>query len=533
MCVSSHAASGGLRACMLVRSPPAPAPPSLRPPPSHHAPQDPIPRIPSGLGYKRCGERVKVNPMGDIIVRPSYFEMTLLQRCALPPRPTRRLRRLRAPSTASPSPPAHTPRRGATAADHKTGNYALSLAAVLKAQFVATKRLPGGAAGVERLCAAVDVGEALTLRRADLESLRDPSVVPEVMTPARIKVRAHVQQRSVPRAERPARPPAPPAWQLATRAAASPPPPPHPPGAPEPQQAAHSAVPALRRPRGGEQCGGERRGRRVRERWGERRSKQHAGGGTSSSRRRVIFVVQYASLRLGALCNVMGSATAAPGLQAARCGRGARRPRCATSRPTARAGRYAKANRLIGASTPLVLARWCCLHAPSAGGGTRGRGRGDGPHPRGSAMATKPAVAALDDQEEADAKGRVDAGGNGLHKASAAGAAGADADDADTSSFDGGDAYGDDCVVLRYEVASRREARALQYSMWGLTVLLMIGAIVFLAVSSSASPVTIHSLRKWYVFQLALGVVCLVTVMALGAAAVVGTRRAIKSGKRW
>ena len=148
-------------------------------------------------------------------------------------------------------------------------------------------------------------------------------------------------------------------------------------------------------------------------------------------------------------------------------------------------------------------------------------------------MATKPAVAALDDQEEADAKGRVDAGGNGLHKASAAGAAGADADDADTSSFDGGDAYGDDCVVLRYEVASRREARALQYSMWGLTVLLMIGAIVFLAVSSSASPVTIHSLRKWYVFQLALGVVCLVTVMALGAAAVVGTRRAIKSGKRW
>ena len=42
--------------------------------------QDPVPRIPQGLDYKRCGERVKINPMGDIIVRPSYFEMALLAR---------------------------------------------------------------------------------------------------------------------------------------------------------------------------------------------------------------------------------------------------------------------------------------------------------------------------------------------------------------------------------------------------------------------------------------------------------------------
>ena len=58
-------------------------PPLDAPPPSPRAPQDPIPRIPSGLGYKRCGERVTINPQGDMIVRPSYFEMSLISRWAI------------------------------------------------------------------------------------------------------------------------------------------------------------------------------------------------------------------------------------------------------------------------------------------------------------------------------------------------------------------------------------------------------------------------------------------------------------------
>ena len=57
---------------------------------------------------------------------------------------------------------------------------------MFKAQFMPSKRMPGGAEGVARLCAAVDVGEALTLRRVDLASLRDPDLAPEVADPPKV-----------------------------------------------------------------------------------------------------------------------------------------------------------------------------------------------------------------------------------------------------------------------------------------------------------------------------------------------------------
>lgn len=41
--------------------------------------QDPVPRIPKGL-YKRQGQRVTINAAGDIIVRPSYFELSVILR---------------------------------------------------------------------------------------------------------------------------------------------------------------------------------------------------------------------------------------------------------------------------------------------------------------------------------------------------------------------------------------------------------------------------------------------------------------------
>lgn len=36
-----------------------------------------MPRIPK-VGYKRSGQRVTINPAGDLIVRPSYFELSIL-----------------------------------------------------------------------------------------------------------------------------------------------------------------------------------------------------------------------------------------------------------------------------------------------------------------------------------------------------------------------------------------------------------------------------------------------------------------------
>ena len=41
--------------------------------------QDPVPQVPKG-SYKRVGDRVIVDDVGDIIVRPNYLEMHLIKR---------------------------------------------------------------------------------------------------------------------------------------------------------------------------------------------------------------------------------------------------------------------------------------------------------------------------------------------------------------------------------------------------------------------------------------------------------------------
>lgn len=107
---------------------------------------DPIPWIPKG-GFKRGGKRVTVNAKGDLVLRPTYFETSVMQ-------------------------------RGTNASHHKTGGYALSLAAIFKAQFVSSKAFPGGAEGVRRLAAALDLGSTLILKHMDIKSLEDPAVLP-------------------------------------------------------------------------------------------------------------------------------------------------------------------------------------------------------------------------------------------------------------------------------------------------------------------------------------------------------------------
>ena len=103
-----------------------------------------MPRIPK-IGFKHAGRRVTVNRGGDIIVRPSYFELSVLMRS------------------------------GGSVTHHLTGNYALALAAVLKSQFFESKRLPAGEAGARALAGALDLGGALVLEGVDIASLEDPN----------------------------------------------------------------------------------------------------------------------------------------------------------------------------------------------------------------------------------------------------------------------------------------------------------------------------------------------------------------------
>jgi hypothetical protein len=64
--------------------------------------------------------------------------------------------------------------KGGTVTHHQLLRYALSLAAVLKAQFSANKWLPGGGAGAAALASSMDLGAVLLLRNVDLAALRDP-----------------------------------------------------------------------------------------------------------------------------------------------------------------------------------------------------------------------------------------------------------------------------------------------------------------------------------------------------------------------
>ena len=106
-----------------------------------------MPRIPK-IGFKNVGRRVTVSRGGDIIVRPSYFELSVLMRS------------------------------GGSLTHHLTGNYALALAAVLKSQFFESKRLPEGEAGARALAGALDLSVALVLEGLDLASLEDTAQMP-------------------------------------------------------------------------------------------------------------------------------------------------------------------------------------------------------------------------------------------------------------------------------------------------------------------------------------------------------------------
>ncbi|KAL4440742.1 hypothetical protein ABPG77_000451 [Micractinium sp. CCAP 211/92] len=107
---------------------------------------DPIPWIPK-WGFKRSGKRVTIDASGNLILRPSYFELSVME-------------------------------RGTRTKDHMTVSYALSMAAVFRAQFVESKAFAGGAQGVAALAAALDLGATLTLQHMDLGSLKDPKLLP-------------------------------------------------------------------------------------------------------------------------------------------------------------------------------------------------------------------------------------------------------------------------------------------------------------------------------------------------------------------
>ncbi|PSC69206.1 alpha beta-hydrolase [Micractinium conductrix] len=109
--------------------------------------QDPVPRVPT-TGFKHAGLPVLINCRGDVMVRPSYFERAVIRRT------------------------------GGAVSDHKIRAYALSIAAVVKAQFSSSKWLPGGAMGAAALARAVDLGAALALTHLDLPSLQDPTLLP-------------------------------------------------------------------------------------------------------------------------------------------------------------------------------------------------------------------------------------------------------------------------------------------------------------------------------------------------------------------
>ncbi|KAL4452204.1 hypothetical protein ABPG75_007866 [Micractinium tetrahymenae] len=109
---------------------------------------DPVTMIPK-LGFKRIGQRVNIDVEGNLIVRGSYFELSVVH-------------------------------RGTVVKNHMMGQYGLALASIIKAQFSASKSLPGGAKGAEALLAALDIGAALVMSHMGLEALRDPALAPEL-----------------------------------------------------------------------------------------------------------------------------------------------------------------------------------------------------------------------------------------------------------------------------------------------------------------------------------------------------------------
>ncbi|GAB4822203.1 hypothetical protein N2152v2_009249 [Parachlorella kessleri] len=107
--------------------------------------QDPVPRVPK-TRYKRSGSRVVVNGKGDLIVRPTFLESSILNGTGV-------------------------------VGDHLLERYRAAFASVLKAQFT-SKRLPEGERGVVDLSKQVDLGRVLMCENLDLASLRDAASRP-------------------------------------------------------------------------------------------------------------------------------------------------------------------------------------------------------------------------------------------------------------------------------------------------------------------------------------------------------------------
>ena len=94
--------------------------------------QDPIPRIPKGW-FHNAGNCVVINARGDLIIRPSEFDLISISRA------------------------------GGVALHHKLYGYALSVYAILQAQFDDYKAVPEGDVGVVALSQRVNIIETLTL----------------------------------------------------------------------------------------------------------------------------------------------------------------------------------------------------------------------------------------------------------------------------------------------------------------------------------------------------------------------------------
>jgi Lipase (class 3) len=108
--------------------------------------QDPVTRVPKGY-YKRVGNRIIIDDLGDIIVRPTYLEMHLIKQL--------------------------TPKVG----DHFLDMYRSSLMRAIKMQFT-ERRLETGQPGARELSRFVNLDKVLMGVNLDEYSLEDPDLEP-------------------------------------------------------------------------------------------------------------------------------------------------------------------------------------------------------------------------------------------------------------------------------------------------------------------------------------------------------------------
>lgn len=108
--------------------------------------QDPVAQVPKG-SYKRVGDRVIIDDVGDIIVRPNYLEMHLIKRLA--------------------------PKVG----DHMLDQYRTSFMRIIKMQFT-EKRLENGLPGARQLARWMNLNDALMGVNMSESELDDPRLEP-------------------------------------------------------------------------------------------------------------------------------------------------------------------------------------------------------------------------------------------------------------------------------------------------------------------------------------------------------------------